>query len=169
MGGVSLFVCSPHSKGSPISSSCSESPSPPIVPDFQTIRAKRGKNEFLFGGRWCFLGKIGDNRGRNLNIFLKSRKEGGVLRWSLAGSLACPLVAGGRALWGFRTCQTFGAGPLVVCSLLLSALSLCLCWVVLEICLYSRFKGVFSAVWGCCVGLCCLGALRGLWGFCVRE
>ena len=33
----------------------------------------------------------------------------------------------------------------------------------------SRFKGVFSAVWGFRVGLCCLGGLRGLWGFCVRE
>ena len=70
------------------------SPLPSIVADFQTIRAKRGKNEFLFGGRWCFLGKIGDNRGRNLNIFLKSRKEGGLLRWSVACLLACPLVAG---------------------------------------------------------------------------
>ena len=35
-------------------------------------RAKQGKNKFLFGGRWCFLGKIGDKKGRNLNIFLKS-------------------------------------------------------------------------------------------------
>ena len=29
----------------------------------------------------------------------------------------------------------------------------------------SRFKGVFSAVCGVCVGLCGLWALRGLWGF----
>lgn len=35
----------------------------------------------------------------------------------------------------------------------------------LEICPISHFKGVFCAVWGCCVGLCWLGALRGLWGF----
>ena len=33
----------------------------------------------------------------------------------------------------------------------------------------SLFKGVFSVVWGCCVGLFVLRALRGLWGFCVRE
>ena len=51
---------------------------------------------------------------------------------------------------------------------LLSALSLHSWLVVFEICLYSRFKGVFGAVWGCCVGLCCLRALRGLWGFCTR-
>ena len=76
--------------------------------------------------------------------------------------------AGVPALWGFRTCKTFGSDPLVVRSLLLSALSLCLWWVVFEICLYSRFKGVFSAVYGVCVGLCCLRALRGLCGFCAR-
>ena len=33
----------------------------------------------------------------------------------------------------------------------------------------SRFKGVFSGFLLFRVGLCCLGALRGLWGFCVRE
>ena len=33
----------------------------------------------------------------------------------------------------------------------------------------SRFKGVFSGFWGACVGLHWLRALRGLWGFCVRE
>ena len=37
------------------------------------------------------------------------------------------------------------------------------------LCLVSHFKGVFSAVWEFRVGLCCLRALRGLWGFCVRE
>ena len=65
--------------------------------------AKTGKSYILFGGRWCFLGILGDNKGRNPNIFLNIRKEGGVLRWSAAGLLACPLVAGGR---GFR-----GSGP----------------------------------------------------------
>ena len=32
----------------------------------------------------------------------------------------------------------------------------------------SRFKGVFSVVWAFRVGLCGLGALRGLCGFCAR-
>ena len=32
----------------------------------------------------------------------------------------------------------------------------------------SRSKGIFSAVWGFRVGLCCLGGLRGLCGFCTR-
>lgn len=43
-------------------------------------------------------------------------------------------------------------------------------WCVsLEYSSISRFEGVFSVVWGFCVGLCWLRALRGLWGFCVRE
>ena len=53
--------------------------------------------------------------------------------------------------------------------LFLSVLLLCLCWVVLEICLYSRFKGVFGGFPLLDVCLYCLRALRGLWGFCVRE
>ena len=52
---------------------------------------------------------------------------------------------------------------------LLSTLSLCLWCIVFEYALVSRFKGVFSVVWGCCVGLCGSCGLRGLWGFCVRE
>ena len=85
-----------------------------------------------------------------------------------AGSLACPLVAGGRALWGFRTYLNAGSGPLVVCSVLLSSLSLCPRCVTYKYGSISRFWGVFSAVWGCCVGLCCSCALRGLCGFCTR-
>ena len=61
-----------------------------------------------------------------------------------------------------------GSGPLVVCPCLLSALSLCLWCITLEYGSISRFKGVFSGVYSVCVGLCCLGALRGLWGFCTR-
>ena len=65
----------------------------------------------------CFLGIFGDQRGQNTNIFLKVRGENGLKSGRLACLLACPLVAGGQALCGFRTCQTFGSGPLVVCSL----------------------------------------------------
>ena len=52
---------------------------------------------------------------------------------------------------------------------LLSALSLCLWCVACKYGSVSRFKGVFSAFYGVCVGLCCSGTLRGLCGFCVRE
>ena len=74
------------------------------------------------------------------------------------GVSSCPLV------------QAFGVVlPFVACSILLPALSLCAWRVALEYGSISRFQGVFSVVQGVCVGLSCLGALRGLWGFCVRE
>ena len=54
-------------------------------------------------------------------------------------------------------------------SCLLSVISLCAWCISLKYGSISRFKGVFSGFWGFRVGLYCLGALRGLWGFCVRE
>ena len=51
---------------------------------------------------------------------------------------------------------------------LLSALLLCVWCVACKYASISRFKGVFSAFWGACVGLCGFGALRGLCGFCAR-
>lgn len=51
---------------------------------------------------------------------------------------------------------------------LLSALSLCLWSITLEYGSISRFKAVFRGFYGVCGGLCCLRALRGLWGFCAR-
>ena len=86
---------------------------------------------------------------------------------SRGGASSCPLGAGVPALWGSGPAGG-RSGPLVVCSVLLSALLLCAWCVVLEICLYSHFKAVFRGFCGVCVGLCCLGALRGLCGFCVR-
>ena len=118
---------------------------------------------------WCFLGKLGDKKGQNLNIFLEVRKENRCGGGRLACLLACPLG---------QVVRLFGAsGPakrlaLVLWScvpLLLSALSLCPWCVALEICLYSRFEGVFRGFPLLDVGLYCSGALRGLWGFCVRE
>ena len=72
-------------------------------------------------------------------------------------------------LRGIRTCRRLALVLWSCVPLLLSAPSLCLCWAVLEICLYSRFNGVFSGFPLLDVGLYCLRALRGLWGFCVRE
>ena len=110
-GGVPSFMPSLHmAKGLPFC--LPESPFlPSIVANFQTIRAKQGKNKFLFDVLLCFLGIFGDNKGRNLNIFLKSRREGGVLRWSAACLLACPL--------GYD-CRLFGAsGPSRVLAVIL--------------------------------------------------
>ena len=82
-------------------------------------------------------------------------------RWSVVWLSSCPPVAGGQA---------FGACPLlswrVPC--LLSVISPCAWCISLKYGSISRFKGVFRGFWGCCVGLCCLGGLRGLWGFCTR-
>lgn len=52
---------------------------------------------------------------------------------------------------------------------ILSAFSLCACRVACKYGSISRFKGVFRGFYVFGVGLCCLRALRGLWGFCVRE
>ena len=93
------------------------------------------------------------------------RVLGGAL---LACLLACPLGAGGAGFRGVRTCLNAGSCPLVVCSLLLSALRPFVRCDALEICLYSHFKAVFSAVWAFRVDLFVLGALRGLCGFCAR-
>ena len=86
------------------------------------------------------------------------------------------IVQASPALWRVHWCglsrvqdlRSAGVCPLVVCSLLLPALSLCLWCVGFEICLYSRFEGVFRGFWAFRGGLCCLGALRGLCGFCTR-
>ena len=68
-----------------------------------------------------------------------------------------------------RTYLNAGPGPLVVRSVLLSALLLCLWCVACKYGSISRFKGGFRGFPLLDVGLYCLCALRGLWGFCVRE
>ena len=54
------------------------------------------------------------------------------------------------------------------CSAFLSPLSLCAWCASPEYGSIARFKGGFRGFYGVCVGLCCLGALRGLCGFCAR-
>ena len=99
-GGVSLFVCSPHSKRGSISSNCSESLFSSNRSKFSDKQGKKGQKLDFICLAWCFLGKIGDKKGQNTNIFLKSREEGGVLRW-----LAClpfGVSTGGR--WSGNSC-----------------------------------------------------------------
>ena len=81
----------------------------------------------------------------------------------------CPLGAGGAGLRGFRTCHRLPVVLWWCVPCLLVALLLFPCRVACKYGSISRFKGVFSAFCGACVGLCCFGALRGLWGFCTRE
>ena len=60
----------------------------------------------------CFLGKIGDHKGQNTNIFLKSREENGLKCGRLACLLACPLVqafegSGPAGGWLWSSCRVF--------------------------------------------------------------
>lgn len=107
---------------------------------------------------WCFLGILGDQKGRNTNIFLK---------------YGCKVGAGLGAGGAFRACfhrahlvqVVQGAGLPVscgVCSVALSALSLCACRVACKYGSISRFYGVFGGFLLLGVGLYCLRALRGL-------
>ena len=91
----------------------------------------------------------------------------GVLCAFLGGVSSCPLVAyvpdSGPS--GPAGCRLWSSGRVTA---FLSALLLCLWCTTFEYGSISRFKGVFSAFYGVGVGLCCLGALRGLCGFCAR-
>ena len=69
---------------------------------------------------------------------------------------------------GLQDLPEVGAGPLVVCSLLLSALSLCLWCVACKYGSISRFKGVFSAVWGVSCGFVLLACFAWLVWLCTR-
>lgn len=89
--------------------------------------------------------------------------------WVQSGcGLWLSIWGGGRAHWEHVVRLSGLSAPLVVCSLPLSALSLCACRVACKYGSISRFKGVFRGFYMFGVGLCCLRALRGLWGFCAR-
>ena len=144
-GGVSLWLYALHiandflcSRLLPESSGC------PIVSNFQTIRAKRGKNEFFFGVLWCFLGILGDNKGQNLNIFLKVKEGKQLGRWSAACLSSCPLVQRWAGLRGFRTCRMFALVLWSCVPCLLSAFLLCLWCVACKYAFICDFKAVFS-------------------------
>ena len=133
-----------------------------------TTRTKRASNLGKKGQNLIFiclilshLGDLGDNKRQNTNIFLKCGVGGALLDCFRCGVPSCLPVAGGQA---------FEACPLLSWCVpsLSSALSLCLCCVMLEYGSISRFKVVFGVVYGFGVGLCCLRALRGLCGFCAR-
>ena len=95
---------------------------------------------------WCFLGDLRYRKGRKAKIYLKS----GVCVWGLVSLWWwCSIVStcvGVQDLSRLQDLPEVGSGPLVVCSLLLSAFLLCLWCAMLEYGSISRFKGVFSAV-----------------------
>lgn len=103
---------------------------------------------------WCFLGKIGDRNHQKQRYILLL----GLSWWRWW----CPLGAGGQALGAvlsfcgvfpaFRPLSRFALGVLLA-----------------NMALFRVFRGFLARFVWVCVGLCCLRALRGLWGFCARE
>lgn len=128
-------------------------------------RAKRGKSYILFARFGVFSGIWDTERGENKDIFYF---------WGLCGAAFILFCGGGGGVHWVQVVQGAGASGVLRCVFrpflpaFLSALSLCLWYITPEYGSISRFKGVFSAVYMVCVGLCCLRALRGLWGFCAR-
>ena len=109
------------------------------------------------------LGNLGDNKGQNTNIFLKCREGERLERWSLPAFI----VSTWCSLSRFRTCRNAGSGPLVVCSppfvrFAFGAL-------LANMALFRILRGFLARFLLFRVGLYCLRALRGLWGFCARE
>ena len=140
---------SPESSSTPKGQKCIES------------GQKRGKTKHLFTCFCLTSGKSETENGKNKNIFYFRgfRGGGGGVHWVQVVRLferSGPTEMPALVLW---SCVPS----------LLSSLSLCLWWVALGYGSISRFKGVFSVFWGFRVGLCGLGALRGLCGFCARE
>ena len=129
-------------------------------------KGKRASNQGKIGQKldficslWCFLGDFGDRKRQKPNIFLKCGAGVGLVVRCLSALIACPL---GRSLQAVSI--SFGVFP-AFCPLY------CFCFpaIALKYGSISHFNAVFSVVWGWCVGLYCWRALRGLWGFCVRE
>lgn len=173
-GGVSLFVCSPNSERGSISSSLSSS----IVANFQTIganfRQKGAKvNDFL-GVLGVFSGFWETEKGKSKHLFCFE----GVQGFRCGSPFGAVVVS-----TGCRWCRVAPwCAALVVCSCLLSPLLHLLSCISPQICLISRFKGVFSVVLVCLCGfvlswcfawlvwLLCAWVVRrfkGLWRVCL--
>ena len=103
------------------------------------------------------------------NIFLKSGVYVSCRVLLLWRCFIVPVGAGVQNLSRRKDLPEVGSGPLVSCSLLLSALLLCAWYVSPEYGSVSRFEGVFSGFCGADVYLYGLRSLRGLCGFCTRE
>ena len=118
-------------------------------------------NKFL---EWLcvFSGFSETERGKNKNLFYFRGFRGAAFILFCGG--------GGRVHW-VQVVQGAGASGVLRCVFrpFFGAFLLCLFGVACKYALISLFKGVFGVFWALRVGLCCLRALRGLCGFCVRE
>lgn len=117
------------------------------------IFSKKGQKLDFICSLWCFLGILGDNNGQNLNIFLKSRKEGRVSRWSAACLLACPLGAGGQGFEasGPAGCWRWSSGGVFRPFCPLSRFA---CGALLANMALFRILGRFLAGFSCSVWVC---------------
>ena len=119
-----------------------------------TTRTKRASNQGKTGQNQIFvylllshLGDLGDRKGQKPKIFLKCGCKVGAGCGSACLLSSCPLVAYVPDS-GPAEPAGFGSGPLVVCSLLLSALSLCLCCAVLEYGLFRVLRAFLEGFMG---------------------
>ena len=134
--------------------------------------ANQGKTGQKLQFIWCalvFSREFGRPKGAKFKIYLSFEDCRGFRCGSLFGAVVVSTGCRWCKLSRAQDLPEVGAGPLVVCSLLLSALSLCLWCIACKYGSISRFKGVFRGFPLSDVGLYWLGALRGLWGFCTRE
>lgn len=69
---LSIIARSLYSNGTPLLAAISSFLRHTTRTKRHRIRSKSGKSEFFFGVLLSHLGKIGDRKGRNVNIFLKS-------------------------------------------------------------------------------------------------
>ena len=139
--------------------SCLPSSSPDV--NFQPIganfRQKGAKVKFYLVLLGVFSGKSETKKGKNKNLFYF---------WGFRGAAFILFCGGGGGVHWCRWCRAQGFRCPAVC--VPSLFLLCSWCIACKYASISRFKGVFRGFWGFRVGLCCLGGLLGLCGFCAR-
>ena len=139
-GGVPFLYALYIPNRRPLSSSL-PAPSWQIFRQSGQIFGKNGQKLDFICSLWCFLGKIGDQKGQKPNIFLKCGCKVG------AGCGSVCLTFGVST--GCRLASVRGLSSLSWCvPSLLSTLLLCLWWVACKYAFISHSKGVFKGFYG---------------------
>ena len=140
---------------------------PPIVAYFQPEQGETWQKLDFICSLWCFLGDLGDNKVRNLNIFLKY----GVCVWCrVCLSWWCSSVSTGGICAGFRTFRTcrrwlWSSGVVcppfcpLYCFMLIASLANMLLFRVLR----GFLEGFICLVWvclSCVLFVACVGFVR---------
>ena len=121
--------------------------------NFQQSGAKQGKNEFLFGVLWCFLGKIGDQKRQKLRYiwFLRLQSPASILFCGGGGGVHWVQVVLGAVASGVLRCVFSPLLP-AVCPLC------CTCFLApvpkyAFICVLRAFLAGFAVLVWVCVAL----------------